>query len=169
MDNQRLAEMIREVHVAMLVTFPPDGRPCARPMATQGPEPDEFDGSLWFMTDSNSAKVGQLAQNPEVLVTYAAPQKHLFVAVNGTASVRHDPERARKLWSLTAQGWWPEGPDSQSFVLIEVQVTFAECWKGPSMPCFSFQLARALISGERINADAEHHVVAPHGSHCAES
>jgi len=87
---QKLAELIADVRVAMLTTFPADHATNAppahvRPMYTQKVEPNEFDGTLWFMTDAESGKVDELAENSQVVVTYSAPDKNRYVVVYGTA------------------------------------------------------------------------------------
>ena len=66
----RLAELIREVRIAMLTTTRPDGRLVSRPLGTQD---IEFDGDLWFATSADSAKVAEIQANPFVNVSYASP------------------------------------------------------------------------------------------------
>ena len=48
---QKVAELIKDVKMAMLVTIDEDGRPRSRPMQTQDVD---FDGTVWFFTDVNS-------------------------------------------------------------------------------------------------------------------
>ena len=63
-QTAKLAELLRDIRVAMLTTFPSDkSRPHARPMYTQGLDPATFDGTLWVMTDGETTKVHELAQN----------------------------------------------------------------------------------------------------------
>ena len=50
--NHILTELISDIRVAMLTTFPRGGKPHARPMYTQALDSKHFDGSLWFMTDA---------------------------------------------------------------------------------------------------------------------
>jgi general stress protein 26 len=167
-DLPKLAELIKDMRVAMLTTFPTDKRgfgetmrPHSRPMYTQTIEPESFDGTLWFMTDSDSAKVQELAENSEVLISYAAPTKNRFVVVTGLARAEHNAEKARELWNIHAKGWWPEGPASRSLALIEVQVETAEYWDGPSSTSYFISLLKAVTTGERVDPNTEHGTLKP--------
>ena len=57
-DTAKLGELIKDIRVAMLTTVDNEGRLHSRPMATQQ---TEFDGTLWFFTDSDSVKVHELS------------------------------------------------------------------------------------------------------------
>lgn len=156
-QTAKLAELLRDIRVAMLTTFPSDkSRPHARPMYTQGLDPATFDGTLWFMTDGETTKVHELAQNAAVLVVYAAPNLNRYVVVNGTARAEQNVEKARELWGLHAKGWWPNGPEDPNLRLIRVQVDEAEFWDGPSSTSYFISLAKALVTGERIETTGQH-------------
>ncbi|MGI8561137.1 MAG: pyridoxamine 5'-phosphate oxidase family protein, partial [Luteimonas sp.] len=62
---RRLAELIRDVDIAMLTTSTPEGRLVSRPLGTQEVE---FDGDLWFATGADSGKVAEIKANPHVNV-----------------------------------------------------------------------------------------------------
>lgn len=162
---QKLAELIADVRVAMLTTFPADqhatNAPPAhvRPMYTQKVEPNEFDGTLWFMTDAESGKVDELAENSQVVVTYSAPDKNRYVVVYGTARAERDPDKARELWNVHAKGWYPDGPTDRSLMLIEVRIDSAEYWDGPSNTSYLLKLLKAVATGDRIKSYGNHGVV----------
>jgi general stress protein 26 len=140
----------------MLTTFPKDAdRPHVRPMYTQNADSESFDGTLWFMTDADSAKVHELATNHGVVVTYSAPDKNRYVVAYGNADVERNPEKARELWNIHAKGWYPGGPDDPNLLLIRVRVESADYWDGPSNTMYMLSLLRAVATGKRINADGE--------------
>ncbi|QDU28197.1 Pyridoxamine 5'-phosphate oxidase [Anatilimnocola aggregata] len=155
-DIDRLAELISDIRVAMLTTFPSGGKPHARPMYTQEIEAEDFDGTLWFMTDAESLKIAELAANPAVLITYAAPSKNRYVVVTGTAHSEHNPEKAHELWNIHAKGWYPNGPDDPSLALIRVQVASAEYWDGPSNTSYLLNLLTAVVTGTRVSTTGKH-------------
>jgi general stress protein 26 len=152
---RRVAEVVRRIRVAMLVTFSRDGSPHARPMATRSVDPAQFDGTLWFMTDATSEKVDELHDNPSAMAIYAG-RSHRFAVLRGRAVAERDPSRARELWSLDARGWWPDGPESRSLVVIRFLVGSAELWRAPGALTYYYRLAASLMTGRRIAADAEH-------------
>lgn len=152
--RDKLLELIKDIRVAMLVTYRPDGSPHARPMYTQ--KPLEGDDALWFMTDAASPKLEEIEQSHSVLLTYADPKTNNYVVVQGRASVLHDPETAKKLWNIHAQGWYPGGPDDPSLRLIRIDPTGAEWWDGPSNTSYFLNLAKAVVTGTRVNTYGDH-------------
>jgi general stress protein 26 len=155
-DIAKLAELIRDIRVAMLTTFPASGKPHARPMYTQELDAEHFDGALWFMTDAESLKVAELDANPAVLITYAAPNKNRYVVVTGQARSEHNPEKARELWNIHAKGWYPNGPEDPNLALIRVAVERAEYWDGPSNTSYLLNLLTAVVRGQRVQTTGKH-------------
>ncbi|WP_425613749.1 pyridoxamine 5'-phosphate oxidase family protein [Anatilimnocola sp. NA78] len=155
-DIEKLAELISDIRVAMLTTFPRGGKPHARPMYTQKLDAKDFDGTLWFMTDAESVKVAELEANPDVLITYAAPSKNRYVVVTGTARSERNPEKAHELWNIHAKGWYPAGPDDPNLALLRVHVGSAEFWDGPSNTSYMLNLLKAVVTGTRIDTTGKH-------------
>jgi general stress protein 26 len=161
-DVLKLAELIRDVRVAMLATFPSGAKhPHARPMYTQGVDPNTFDGTIWFMTSQDAEMVREIEQNPSVLLTYAEYGKNRFISVVGQAHVEHNPAKAAELWNPHAKGWFPAGPDDPNLRLIRVQTESAEYWDGPSKSSYMFSLLKAVVTGERVETTGEHGVLRP--------
>lgn len=170
-DSRKFVELIKSVRVAMFTTFPwttegvsgeVGGSAHTRPMYTQAIEapdadsPNRFEGYLWFMTDEASGKTREIADEERVLITYADAGSNIYVAVNGRASLERNPDRAKALWNIHAKGWWPGGPDDPRLVLIRVRVESAEYWSGPSNASYLFNLAKAVLTGERVELKADH-------------
>jgi general stress protein 26 len=166
-DLRKLAELIRDCRVAMLVTLSDEGLAAsgasghthpglhARPMYTQALDPERFDGELLFLTDADCQKVREIAADKHVLLTYSGSGNR-YVAVTGTARVERDVEKIRELWGVHAQGWWPKGPEDPSVTLVRVRALGAEYWEGPSTARYMLSLAKAVITKTRIDADSTH-------------
>lgn len=162
-DLQKVAELIKDVRVAFLHTVDgaSQGIPLrAIPMYTQRIDPAAFDGTLWFFTDAGSNKVADLTANPNLLLTYSDPSKNRYVVVRGTGVCEHNPAKASELWNIHAKGWWPEGPESDTLLLIHVRINSAEYWDGPSNTSYMLHLIKAVATGERIDIDTDHAKVA---------
>ncbi len=127
---RKLAELIRGVRIAMLVTRAGDGTLRARPMATQ--EAD-FDGTLWFFTAQHSSKVNELVQNPQVVLSYEDSPGHRYVSLSGRAALVRDAGKARQLWSPLYRDWFPKGLEDPELALLRVDVSRAEYWDSPGM------------------------------------
>src|SRR5579864_1232595 len=113
-DIEKLAELIKDIRVAMLTTAEPDGSLRSRPMATQN---TPFDGTLWFFTEINSGKVGEIEGERHVNVSYADPNAQKYVSVSGLASVVQDRAKAAELWSPVLKAWFPLGLEDPSMAL----------------------------------------------------
>lgn len=124
---RKLAELIRDVDIAMLTTVAPSGHLVSRPLGTQQVE---FDGDLWFATECDSAKVAEIAANPYVNVAYAAPARDIYVSVAGRASLVRDRARIEQVWSSRMQLYVPVGKDDPNLCLIRVEPDSAEYWDG---------------------------------------
>ncbi|WP_295558199.1 pyridoxamine 5'-phosphate oxidase family protein [uncultured Stenotrophomonas sp.] len=124
----QLAELIKDVEVAMFTTTGVDGRLYSRPLATQQVA---FDGGLWFVITADSPKVAEIALDPRVNVAYASPSKNTYVSVAGRARVVDDRAKIEALWSPAMKLFFPGGKDDPNLRLIQVRADSAEYWDGP--------------------------------------
>ena len=93
---EKLAELIKDVKIAMLTTVDSDGSLRSRPMATQKAG---FDGTLWFFTRASSPKVEEVDRHTEVNLSYAEPGSNTYVSVSGKAQLVRDAAKAKELWN----------------------------------------------------------------------
>ncbi len=120
---EQLAELIRDVDIAMFTTTGVDGRLYSRPLGTQEVE---FDGDLWFATAADSPKVAEISLNPKVNVAYASPSKNTYVSVAGTARIVDDRAKVEELWSPAMKLFFPGGKDDPNLRLIHVRAESAD-------------------------------------------
>src|SRR3954452_4809525 len=107
-NAQKIWDLVKNAHSALLVSTSPDGRLDSRPM---GCVQTDFEGSVWFLTFAHSSKVDEIARDNRVLVSYANPSDHEYVSLSGTARIAKDPEKLKKLWSEGFRVWFPSGLD----------------------------------------------------------
>lgn len=127
---EKLGKLIAKVKFAMLTTADEDGTLRARPMATQNA--DDFDGTLWFFTHDNTAKVDEVQREHQVNVAYADPGNQLWLSVSGRANLVRDKARAEELWTPAMKAWFPKGLEDPKLALLKVDVEKAEYWDTPS-------------------------------------
>ena len=125
----QLAELIKDVEVAMFTTTGVDGRLYSRPLATQQAA---FEGALWFVITADSPKVAEIRRNAKVNLAYASEKRNTYVSLTGTARVNRDRDKIDALWSDAAKAFFPKGKDDPNLVLLEVTLRSAEYWDGPS-------------------------------------
>ena len=142
---EKLRELIRGIRIAMLTTEEEDGTLHSRPMATQR---QEFDGTLWFFTRKDSAKVYEIERDRHVNVAYAPPEENRYVSVAGHARLVEDREKIEKLWHSDLKAFFPEGKDDPQIALLKIDVARAQYWTSPSGAVVKLVgLAKALAKG----------------------
>jgi general stress protein 26 len=150
---ERLWELIKDIHIAILTTADDEGRLHSRPMATQQ---DSFSGELWFLTQHHSGKVEEIRENAHVSLSYSDPRESRFVSVNGRASVSRYQARIHELWHPMFKAWFPGGEDDPEIAVLKVTVDEAEYWEAPSS---------ALVRNYRIMKRALTHGQSKVGEH----
>lgn len=128
-DVKLLADKIKGIRIAMMTTVEADGTLRSRPMATQDVE---FNGELWFFTQAEAPKVGQVEQHSKVNISYAKPDDNLFVSVSGTAELVRDRKKIDEYWKPLYKAWFPNGKEDPQLALLKVNVESAEYWDAPS-------------------------------------
>jgi general stress protein 26 len=146
-EVEKLADIIKDIEYAMLTTAMPDGSLRSRPMATQKAP---FDGTLWFFTDADSAKVHEVEGDSHVNVAYADPAHNRWVSVAGTARVVRDRAKIKELWTPPLKAWFPKGPEEPNIALLRVDVAGAEYWDAPSNKMVQLVgFVKAVVTGKR--------------------
>jgi general stress protein 26 len=141
----KVAELASDITFAMLTTVDADDELVSGPMAHQDVEADS---NLWFFSSRDSRKVEHVRANPHVAVTLASSST--WVSINGSAAVVDDVEKAKELWSVDMEAWFPQGPEDPSIVLLKVTGSTAEYWDGPAGRVSSvLSLARSKLTGQR--------------------
>ncbi|MBK6487289.1 MAG: pyridoxamine 5'-phosphate oxidase family protein [Gemmatimonadetes bacterium] len=149
---EKVATLISDIRIAMLVTMDANGRPRSRPMMTQ---PTEFDGTLWFFSSSEAEMVREIAHEPHVNLAYASTASESYLSVSGSAQVVDDRARARELWSPLLRGWF-DSPEDPLLRLIRIDVEEAEYWDTPGGKVASlFSLLKGAITGDSGDNNAD--------------
>ena len=142
---RELWEKIEDVRVAMMTTVDADDALRSRPMWTQG---DSFDGSLWFFISDEAPAAEALGRDARVELSYAAPNKDLYVSVVGRGELVEDRERADELWNTFAQAWFPGGVDDPHLKLLRVDVEEAVYWEDKKPKVLQFaEIVLGAVTG----------------------
>ena len=142
---KKVAELIKDIKLAMMTTVDADGTRHSRPMGTQD---KEFDGTLYFLTGKNSHKLEELNHDSHVNIAYANPDSNQWVSVAGTATASHDQQKIDELWSPFHKAWFPEGKEDPSIMVIRVDVDSVEYWEAASSKMVQVAgLVKSLVTG----------------------
>jgi general stress protein 26 len=127
---KKVAELIKDIDIAMLTTVNEDGTLLSRPMGTQQVE---FDGDIWFFTSNDTGKVDDIERRNQVNVAYSKPDKQRYVSVSGTAELIYDRAKMEELWSPIYKAYFPKGLDDPSLRLLKIRADRAEYWESSGL------------------------------------
>jgi general stress protein 26 len=145
-DHEKVWELIKSAHSALLITARSDGTFDSRPM---GCLQNTFSGTLWFLTFRHSLKLVEIQNNPNVMVSYAKPGDFEYVSIRGKARVVEDKQRLRELWSEGLRVWFPTGPDNPEIAVLAVDVEEAKYWTdAASMTTYGWAYLKARLTGK---------------------
>ena len=149
-DVSKLAELIKDIEIAMLTTTEDDGKLHSRPMATQK---QAFDGTLWFFTKLHSGKVEEIKHDERVNLSYGNPNKNRYVSVSGTANLVLDKGKMKELWQPVLKAWFPDELEDPELALLHVRVESAEYWDAPHNTVVKLAgFVKATLTGQEYHA-----------------
>ena len=152
-ERAHLCQLIEHMQLAMLTTCNESGELVSRPMV---PLEMASDGAIWFFSSRQSYKIKQLRA---LNLTFTDADRGTYVSISGHGELHSDRLRIKRLWSLAAKPWFPEGPDATDLCLIKVVPVAAEYWDAPhSKMVRMFAIAASVISGKAIGM-GEHKVL----------
>lgn len=155
-DMARVVELIWNIRVALLTTVDPEGHFHTRPVQTLQVEGGE---AVWFFTGWGSQKVDELLHDRRVSLGYADPDRRVYLAVSGVASLLRDPKKAHELWTAEQRAYYPDGPDGERLALLRVRVERAEYWIAPGRVSYLIAAVKATVSGRPVEVIGENHKV----------
>lgn len=140
-----IAAKIKHVRFGMFTTRDGYNVLSSRPLTI---EQIDNEGNLWFFTSDEAPFTADLAEHPDVNVSFSNPDEQLYVSVTGHAYLLKDRAKARELWTPLVGAWYAGGLDDPHLALIRVRIHAAEYWdvKGSKMKQL-VQLARAAVTG----------------------
>lgn len=144
--QDKLAELIKGIRIAMVTTHDQGGTLHTRPMFAQQTGED---GDIWLVASGSSTIVQELRDQSPILVTFAEPADRRFLVVRGVGYVRHDRTKIDTLWNPAMKAWFPAGPSDPDIALVRIVAHEAEYWDSPSAPVRMLQFVSALATGTK--------------------
>lgn len=143
----KLADLAKDIKIAMFTTTDEEGHYVSRPMAQQQVEEDS---DLWFFAERDSSVVAHVATRPHVGITLSSSDT--WISLDGEAELVEDVAKAKQLWNPFVEAWLPQGPEDPSVVLIKVNGHSAEYWDTPGGKVASvLSFVKAKVTGERYS------------------
>jgi general stress protein 26 len=101
---------------ASIITLDESGLPSSRPVRTL--LSDENFSHITIPTDSNSRKTRHVRNNPNIVLSYVDTPSRGYVTMIGKAMLVDRPEDKRAAWLEPFAVFWPDGPESEEYLLI---------------------------------------------------
>jgi general stress protein 26 len=144
-DVGHVAELIKDIPIAMMTTREADGSLAARPMAALEMDAD---GVVWFFTSTQSDKVEHL---DAVNLAFSDIDGSTYVSLCGRGEIDTDRSHIERLWTPMARPWFPDGPDSPHLALLKFVPDAADYWDGPnSRMVRAFNMSASVAAGKPI-------------------
>ncbi len=91
---------------------------------------DSHKDDFWILlsTNTSSAKMRHIMENPKVSVYYSEPRKFRGVMLSGEIEIVKDPELKHTLWHDYWTRYYPEGVNDPDYSLLGLYPTHAEGW-----------------------------------------
>lgn len=109
-------ETIHSAEYCFMITHDRKGHANCRWM--QPFEPGE-DMVVHFGASAGSRKVLEIQSYENVVLAYDDKEEMAYVTMKGTASVTSDQKMKNRYWRSTFFEFWPEGPGSENYVVIQ--------------------------------------------------
>lgn len=148
--RKKIADLVKDIRIAMMTTLAEDGTIDARPMAVPAATKDHpFDGTLWFLTRHSSEKIGEIERDRHVTLTFADPSDSKYISLKGRATITRDQAKIHELWNHMYKAWFPDGEDDPQIAVIRVDVTEADFWEASDskLIVYAKYLAAAVTRG----------------------
>jgi general stress protein 26 len=158
-------DLVQDIEVAMMTTRRPDGHLRSRAMANQK---RAGGADLWFVTSEGSDKLGDLAHDVHVNLSYYKNSSREGISVSGIAAVSRDRAKIRELYAPDWKMWFSEGgdprqgtPDDPRMVLIGITIHAAEFLEvDKPKPVVLYELAKGWLTGTEPDLGKMHELKA---------
>lgn len=121
----KIKHMLAHTKVCMFCTDLEEIPFSTRPMAAQ--DVDE-QGNVWFLSGKDSHKNQEIADDRQVQLIFANPDRNEFLSISGIASILTDRKLIEEKWSPIAKSWFTEGKNDSSISCIRVQPLLGYYW-----------------------------------------
>lgn len=123
-DLAFLAEKMRDIDIAMLMTHAEDGTIAGRPMSNN--RDVEYDGDSYYFTTEDARMVKDIERDAKVALTFQG-DRMFSISLEGDAELIRDRSELAAHWTPDLDEWFK---DTDGVVMIKVRATRAHYWNG---------------------------------------
>lgn len=142
----KLRQLLADFPIAFMVTVGPDDV-MARPIGVVG-DHAAFDGTLWFITDKRSRKVGAIQSGATTTLLFQNDKAGAYLQLTGRASVVDDAEKLEELYTTLQRAWFPKGLDDPDITLVRFDADAGSYWDShDSIVRLVVAFAKSVVTG----------------------
>lgn len=128
-----IAERLRDIDFAMLLTHSDNGTIAGRPMSNNGEV--EYQGDSFYFSYDSARTIGDIEADPKVTLSFQAGKSLLgkpgiMIAIEGVASLIRDKAVFAEHWTSGLDRWFEQGVDTPGLILIQVHAGRVHYWDG---------------------------------------
>ncbi|MBN1410312.1 MAG: pyridoxamine 5'-phosphate oxidase family protein [Spirochaetales bacterium] len=101
-------------------------------------ERHDGDFLIYLSTNTSSAKVAQVKDNPNIALYYCNPENFQGVMFTGRAELVHDPSVKKALWQKDWNTYYPQGIDDPDYTVIRLKPEYLKAYG--NLSTFSIRL-----------------------------
>lgn len=141
----KVRELLKLFPITFMVTVA-DGALTARPIGIVGD--DEFNGTLWFITDKRSRKVDAINAGATTTLLFQNDKEGSYLHLTGRASVVDDRKKLEQLYTTLQRTWFPKGVDDPDITLVRFDAEEASYWDShDSYVRLALAFAKSIVTG----------------------
>ena len=154
--REKIAGLVKGIHICMMTTVAQDGSIDSRPMAVQNLP---FDGTLFFLSRASSEKVDEVRKDQHVTLTFAEPSDGKYITLKGKGSASQDRTKIHELWNGMYKAWFPKGEDDPDIAVMKVEIASGDYWEASSSKLVRYaKIAAAAATGGSVPVGETGHV-----------
>jgi len=127
-SRQALWNAVNDCKFAMFTSCQANGHLHSRPMTMRNTALDA-DDSLWFFMSRRRDSVAERAAGSSVNVVYTPPGDACRISITGTALVVGREDKAKSLWSSSANVWFSPGPTDPDLAVVQLHIVHVSEWQ----------------------------------------
>jgi general stress protein 26 len=86
------------------------------------------DGTLWFLSASDSHKNKEIASNPQVHLYFQGSTHSDFLHLHGEASISKSKAKIKELWAPVLKTWFTDGENDPRISVIKFEPSEGYYW-----------------------------------------
>lgn len=118
-------------------------------MCPMVPRPDPENGTIWFFTNRDNDRFGDLANGAQATICLINEKEHFWACIKGRMAKHNDRAVIERFWSPMVEAWYDGGIEDDHILLLAFKPESAEvsCTTKNVMR-FSWEIAKANLKGE---------------------